>query len=584
MGYKIAVSSGWWGIAKDPNLLGLGTKISSIATYGVRFVQADIEHVAEFVEPSLINQIKAAIDKLGIEWGAHGEIGENIAWETAIGEYWKQSHRRLHQYLDTLYDFFIKGKNERYKPLYINFHASNMLPLGYIIERYRAVPLVAVDINGNPDWDEFFRSNEKVKEWFKKTILRIFVPDEELVKIIEAAYEDVQNKLNRLSKEEKTKFEEKLKKEVEKGKYDEDRYRIWREKTKRLAGRYPGYGKGTIDREELAYLIIARYIYEKRNDPKEPVWKLFFGNKSWEEVEKSYGKIEENGKKKDYKFFDEETFRIRIPKELEAAVAIRYILGHFDKEPTNEYLLELKKKKGKEWDKFYELPAYKKLEILKVYFAFEPPETIGATYEGLQRILKPLHIYYLVKALQTRCPYFKVIVDFEHLLHNGLNVEDELKQVPEDFGKEVIGVHVGALKPYHPAHYPIELGSGDQPTVYKYIWILRNLGFKDGLIIFERGGKPGASPLEFMKTTVLALRKIVEYLEKDVSPEKLPPEFYGISSKEIMAIERQLANIRLHALDPLKGLIMFPEEEHGELGKKAVEKGKAKEWKAGELR
>jgi hypothetical protein len=77
------------------------------------------------------------------------------------------------------------------------------------------------------------------------------------------------------------------------------------------------------------------------------------------------------------------------------------------------------------------------------------------------------------------------------------------------------------------------------------------------------------------------LRLIIDCLEKDIPPSKLlaHPEFFGIDIKQVASPERQLAVIREHAYDPLKGLLMVPEEEHGFLGRAAVEKGKAEEWR-----
>ena len=107
---------------------------------------------------------------------------------------------------------------------------------------------------------------------------------------------------------------------------------------------------------------------------------------------------------------------------------------------------------------------------------------------------------------------------------------------------------------------------------------LRQKGFGkhpdiDHFIVFERGGP------ETFQESVISLRKIKEFLERDTSPEKLPPEFFGVATGEIASEERQKVAIREHAFDPLKGLITAPEEEHGLLGRAAVEKGKAEEWR-----
>ncbi|MBI1979083.1 MAG: hypothetical protein HYS62_03440, partial [Candidatus Aenigmarchaeota archaeon] len=99
-----------------------------------------------------------------------------------------------------------------------------------------------------------------------------------------------------------------------------------------------------------------------------------------------------------------------------------------------------------------------------------------------------------------------------------------------------------------------------------------------------RGG--GQNPLEITRTAVLALREIITNLDKGVEPGKLPPEFYGISPEGILSEQRQMVIIREHARDPLKGLIIAPEEEHTALGKEALAKpGMTPEkWKKEELR
>jgi hypothetical protein len=83
----------------------------------------------------------------------------------------------------------------------------------------------------------------------------------------------------------------------------------------------------------------------------------------------------------------------------------------------------------------------------------------------------------------------------------------------------------------------------------------------------------------------MALKKIVEFLRMDVKPSDLTkPEhlhFYGVDDS---SLNLQFAEIREHMMDPIKGLLQIPEEQHGFIGGSAVAKGKAKEWEAGKLR
>ena len=555
--YTIGVSSGWWVIARSPELLGLGRKAMSVATYGVRYVQADIENPAEFIEPELERQIKWAKDNLGISWGVHGEIGLLISWETAIEEYWKQSHRRLHQYLDNVYEVFVKKGYEKYKPDYINFHASNMPPIGYIVERYRLAYMITVDFLGRRDFSLLFEEVPALKEWFVDNLLPIILPEHSFKEWLSRKISTPGKSVEEIARELSTILNDPLRRK-------EEYYNFWLEYT-----RERGYGgKGSILREDYAYAIVARYMYEKRDDPKEPLWKLFFGDKSFDEL----------------KVVDKEKGEVRLSPKLVAAVAARYIIGHFQTKPTEEYIEEKKRILAtNDLEEFYYKSPFEKMNILKVYITFEPPEAMEG-YEGMQRIIHIDDIYRLVKAMNVFSPYVKIMIDFEHLLHNGIDPEKEIPLLPDDVGKFILGCHVGAPKPLHPAHAPIDVGSEAQRIIYKWLYMLRKKGFTQGLIIFERGGRPGAPPGEFLRTTVTALRLIVEFLEKDTDPKKLPPEFYGVSTSGFLSPERQLAVIREHAYDPLKGLIMVPEEEHGFFGRAAVTKGKAEEWKRGRYR
>jgi len=99
-------------------------------------------------------------------------------------------------------------------------------------------------------------------------------------------------------------------------------------------------------------------------------------------------------------------------------------------------------------------------------------------------------------------------------------------------------------------------------------------------ILFERGGFKDP-----FKHAVTALKIMIKFLEKNVHPKKLPPEFYGVSPRGLLAEERQWVTIFNNAMNPLKGLLKIPEEEYTALGKAATEEGKRpEEWKKEEYR
>jgi hypothetical protein len=229
--------------------------------------------------------------------------------------------------------------------------------------------------------------------------------------------------------------------------------------------------------------------------------------------------------------------------------------------------------------------------------ALEMPQS-GEGLEGLARLYNPLHSQHLIKKINS--PMVSLCIDFEQTLGQRLDVDDLLgidipgkkrdasKEVPGDFGKIVYLIHLGEPVPYFgTAHIPIAFGSRGQDILYRWLFKLRQKGFKDGYILFERGGgrRPGdTSMFNIFEYSVFAMRQMVKYLEQDTEPKELPPEFYGLSvdNKDIFA--RQLVTVRDHAWDPLQDLLMIPEEKHTFLSRAAVDKGKREEWERRKFR
>lgn len=620
MTYYLTVSSGIGSIGRDPNLMGLGKKIPSILTYGVNVVQADMETYtsAELFEPEVENLIKRFVDDLGIKWVMHGEIGQTVAYETALQQIWRQAHRRLHQYMDAFYEKFIKPKDmKKYLPGYVDFHISNMMSIGYFAERYRVAGLPTVDFKGRNDWTKILNENPDLREWFMSDVLVLVHGREVPVAVrgnLRDQYED-QLRVDKFDQLRKTNpervnealiqfqqrynrpFERSLEdtrtlgreflREIEpkREEVDNEIYKEWLRESRRR------HVEGALTDEELAYAIIAKYLEVKKNDEKEPLWKLFFGDKTMESLEKEWGtKDEKSGEVKSRRLVNTDTGEIYLDPEIVALVACRYVIGHFEAEPLPEYIGEIfKKVPDREKDaSWYRKNAIDKLKEIKVTLAFENPELSEGQIEGLQRIIRGKHMYNFVKASEQifKTEYIRLLVDLNHWLHNALDPAKEfelLKKEAPDFGKYVKAVHIYEPLPIH-WHNPFEIPSDQQFKIYRWLHQLRGIGFKEGYLVFERGG--GQNPFEITRTAVLALREIITNLDKDIDPKKLPLEFYGISSSGILSPERQMVIIREHARDPLKGLIIAPEEEHTALGKEALAKpGMTPEkWKKEELR
>lgn len=613
MAYYLTVSSGIGSIGRDPNLMGIGKKIPSVLTYGVNVVQVDLETFtsAELFEPNVEDLVKRFVEDLKIKWVMHGEIGQTVAYETALQQIWRQAHRRIHQYMDALYEKFVKPKDmQKYLPGYLNFHISNMMSIGYFAERFRYQGIITVDFKGRNDWTELFKENPELRDWFIDSDLIYIVHGHEvpIAGSIESIKERITQQMamdNAIKAFEKNEalvqeiiqelarrsipatreaiirtLAERPEQQPSDKEVKEEFYKEWLDEGQRRLGM-----RGAITEEDLAYVIIAKYLELKKEDPKEPLWKLFFGDKALEEIEKGWGT-----KERPKKLINVPKGEIYLDPEIVAMVSCRYIMGHFEAEPLPEYIGEIfKKVPEREKDaSFYRKSAIDKLKGIKLTLVFENPELSENQIEGLQRIIRGKHMYNLIKACEQvfKTENIRLLIDFNHWLHNAVDPGKEfevLRKEAPDFGKYVKAAHIYEPLPIH-WHNPFDIPSDQQFKIYRWLFQLREMGFKEGYLVFERGG--GQNPFEVTRTAVLAIREIIKNLDKDIDPKKLPLEFYGISSEGILSPERQMVIIREHARDPLRGLIIAPEEEHTALGKEALAKpGMTPEkWKKEELR
>ena len=285
--------------------------------------------------------------------------------------------------------------------------------------------------------------------------------------------------------------------------------------------------------ERIAYYIIAKWMESGKNCPSEL-------RSLWKDITKG-GSIDNRRFRESY---------LWVP-----AVSAAYTWGH---------LMQDRCPSGLQYD-----DPKKILEKYKMYFVLETAMSKGGA-ELYYRLARPSHMVKLAKAIAS--PWIGITIDFEHVLGAGVDPKKDIELMGRDDGKYVKVLHVGYPTPLQPAHMPIPVGSEAQLWLYERMWELRQKGFKDGYIIFERGG--GKDPI---KQSINALRLIVKYLEMDVPPKELPEEFYGMP-KGGPEMTRQLLTIKQHALDPLKGLLAIPEEEYTFLGTAPASKGKAKEW------
>ncbi len=577
MGYKVGISSGWWHIGKDPNLLGLAQKSGAFgATAGVQFNQVDLDTVIEFLEPELKKQMSEVLRTLGIKVGLHGELGEVAALESAERRIYEQVHKR------TVATFKF---SKEFGFVYVNVHGSQKLQLQQEESRLRpyGYSFQVVDFWGRPFWQLAEENNEggrKVKEfligkisgnairqddaWGKNVSEEAKKIDTEIEQDIQRQLDEVKKKegYDKLSEAEKKSIERQIRIEAAKTrdfllKERTERnadfiYNVWKEST---------YARYVLEAGEIdAYMAVAIYMYYN----KDPLWFNIVGDVH---PEKAYvGKSPKNGGEEEDPTMEE---------RFNSAVSAKYHEGHLLK--TNKELDGLSLKEF--------------CEKNQVHYLIETPHSQAGS-EGLARFYRPCYLYELAKRINS--PYVKITIDFEQCMGQNIALDDDKKPGdgvgtwPDDIGKYIHLLHLGEPKPYWgTAHIPIALGSIGHEALYRWIFKLRKKGFRDGIIVFERGsGRSGGGKtmFEVFEYSVQAIRNIVQFLEQDIEPKKLPAEFYGITHENKDVFARQQVTIREHAWDPLEGLLSVVEEKHSFLSGAAVAKQKAQEWEKRKFR
>ncbi len=572
MGYIIGSDPGAFHIAQQiggpdqaMRLAGLYRKAMTVIMHGVNFVQMPLEGISEFQEPDLKENMEK-VKKMGITFGIHGETaalgGEGIQMDSAL----KDTYVRVHQKIETMLT-----ESGKLGSKYLLLHSSESLGFLQLGREFQQTTIV--DFWGRPInvlLNNKTETGEKLVDWAirKKFIMEIvgMRGEADYKQVLEREKEAAIERLTDAKKNQRRtsenpnptlteEEEEGIKKDVEKD--------IPPRIEKSFKDTLRGFSQTlnlTYATERLAYYIVARWM-EITNDP---LWEKIInsGIEYYATLAKKTKEewLEEN--KIEKLSMDNEHFISKYTLWF-PAVSAKYIWGHFSQE----------KNPNKDDDpRIHELTNI--LEKYNMPFVIESPMV---PEEEMSRLPNPLQMYHVMKTLDEGRGVFGVALDIEHILMANINPEVAFDLLPEDGGDYMLVIHTGWPSPLGPAHIPIPLGSEQQLYLYKMYYKLRKKGMgidKNCYIIFERGG--GDDPY---KQSYLALRNIVHYLEKDVPPDQLPTEFYGISTQQLLSVEKQKVAIKEHAYDPLKGMITVPEEEHGMLGKAALEKGKRpEEW------
>lgn len=565
MPYIVGISSGIFSIAKQTQeregaiqYAGIARKVSGFPIMqGVTFAQIDLESIAEFMEPNLVESMKRVREQLGLSYGFHSESasfgGEFPYLDESIEDDYRRAHERV---------FRILQGAANIEAEYVLLHSSestSFLLLGKDLQ-----PTRLVDIWGRPMRDWLKSDEEYVKElmdWlvenYQKYIEQLGLPH------LSATVSSIFSR-----KYEKLRFD-KLKTQTDIASEEEEK--ITKEAIREGLVEYVSSNDQEYGTERFAYFVVAKWM-ELRGDP---LWKKIIDitikyfakldNKEPREWLINRGINPDELVVENSRFYND--FRLWVP-----AVSARYIWGHFFPE------------KAPGGGSRYENMDFKKIiKEKKMPFILETPMS-GTAIEEWTRMPNPLQMYYLVKEVNQEFPYMGLAIDLEHMIAGNINPDIVVELLPEDAGKLVRVIHTGYPSPIMPAHIHIPIGSEQMWYLYYIYYKLRKKGFgKDGnmkyWLVFERGGP------EEVRQSIEAIKIIVAFLEKETDPfdiKKHPEkykQFYGVDFGQLASIERQQAIIREYSDEPLKGLLQVPEEDHGILGRAAVEKGKAEEWK-----
>ena len=589
--FKVAVSTGLFMIGRTEDIATAIKKIGYALTRGTSAIEiyGDVPHEINFTEGL---ELRYIAEKQGIDLNLHGSL--TVPFCIPDVTQWKEAQDHVEKSIKSA----VYGGCK-----YVNFHSCLYQWVERITYAGRRFEIMMGDWKGRfineipaePDMDE-------LREYFVEEFWEEYgnaILGEKYREIYYKAEVQASRQVRAEIKEEEATPEEIAKRTAQKL-YELLRKFVKEELKKVLEQKLDWYivAKRRGDYVD-ACKIIAHYLFFK----KDPIWKDMV--EMYREVLEKFDYDPENPrwlrealKEAEERGGDDE----RLFKEFYyGVVGAKFLWGHLIE--AAKWMAEQDEYKGKGLPtiirnelKMIAPKDIKKQEkelmnILKnLMITIENPDARDPSEAGRYMLWRPKQMYVAIKNVREELkrmknPYWDkifMLIDFEHLATQGVDpledIKELVKKVP-NVGELIISIHSNHPTPLH-SHLPIEIGDD---VIYRLLWTLRKAGLgkkRTTYLVFERGGFRDP-----FKRSVTALRLMAKFLEKDVPPEELPPEFYGISPSGLLAEERQWVTIFQHALDPLKGLIKIPEEEYTFLSRAAIEAGKRpEEWKKEEYR
>jgi len=597
---KVAVSTGLWTIARPEDLATVVRKVGYGLTRGTGAIEigGDYPHEIDFTEGQ---EVRYIAEKQEIDLNLHGSLTVPFCIPEMIQ--WQEADDHVHKSLKSA----VYGGCK-----YVDFHACLHFWLEMLTYVGARLEIIMCDWNGR-FISELFAGDKK-----ENILLRKYFIDHYWEKYDRAILAEKYAPVYYRSESETSRL---VQKEAQEGKItEEERGKRIGELHNELLKKYvyealDKYLKengewGYIARTRGDYIDVCDFIINFLYFTQDPIWKEMV--KLYKDVLQDYVKL--------FGEIDPWIHRDWVKKAMRHArdkgdlgfkefyygvIGAKFLQGHLM--AACRWMAETKNEiqdyKGKG------LPTIIKNEvniinppnkegILKklmntlknLNIAIEMPDARDPKEAGRYMLWKTKQIFLAIKHTRNALkkegnPYWDkifLLVDFEHIATQGIDPFEELNDLVKNYpdcGRLIKCVHANYPSPLH-AHFPIQLGDD---RVYKLLWILKEAGMgKDHLtyILFERGGFK--DPFQH---AVTALKLMIKFLEKDVHPNKLPNEFYGVSPRGLLAEERQWVTIFNNAMNPLKGLLKIPEEEYTALGRAATEEGKRpEEWKKEEYR
>jgi sugar phosphate isomerase/epimerase len=616
MGYKVGVTTGLYSIARSEEIATSVRKVGFALTRGTSAIEiaGDVPHEVTETEG---REIRHIAKKQGLDILFHGSLTVPMC----VPERGEYRDAQDHMEKSVRSAVFSGAK-------YVNFHACLNIWLELMTYAGRKLTMIFCDHEGN-FISKILKDNERLREWFIKErwddYVRDILSSDDMERASASTSVDAENfrrqeterVLTKSLKEEdlseqdieyivesmltagvlrlprelrnNTKFA-KIKEKMENlmddvrftnskhhAEVSEENYKnAIREKLKKGGNWRSEELRGVIGVID-GYHIMAHHLFFT----KDPMWmkmadmyskvledyKIDYNDDDW--LFNAWHKAERSNDRRFKEFFY-------------AVVGAKFLQGHMEKleKWVNDKLIKdeiAKMKDPKEKADLTEIAN-------NIKFAIELPDARDPTHAGLFLLWHPKQIYAAIKTIRKSMKNERVwmLEDWEHLATQGLDPINEFKKlvkIAPDMGEITLAVHANAPNPMH-AHEPLEIGDA---RIYKLLYYMRQTGFgknRKAYVIYERGGAqdPYARSVE-------VLRSCIQSLEKDIEPDNLPMEFFGMKGPVAGDITRQRQIMRDHAWEPMKDLLEIPEEEWTTLSQAAIKKGKrVEQWKRGEFR